>query len=96
MIIFTSFHFTTNSNQIIDKSPWFVDRFYVVSVYTFVIAINIAIATIPFNPNHKQIPQHMTLEIHVLAWDRHKNVSRVNGLMIYIPDNDMFTCCNFY
>jgi hypothetical protein len=23
---------------------------------------------------NKKIPQHMTLEIHVLAWDKHKNV----------------------
>jgi len=30
---------------------------------------------------YKKIPQHMTLEIQVLAWDRHKNVTGLNYLM---------------
>jgi hypothetical protein len=31
--------------------------------------------------NRPQLCQHMTLEIHVLAWDRHKNVAGLNRLM---------------
>jgi hypothetical protein len=27
---------------------------------------------------HKKIPQHMTLEIKVLAWDKHKNMGGLN------------------
>jgi len=30
-------------------------------------------------------PQHMTLEIQVLAWDRHKYVRGLNQLMGYQP-----------
>jgi hypothetical protein len=29
----------------------------------------------------KKGPQHMTVEIQVLAWDRHKNVAGLNQLM---------------
>ena len=64
MIIFTSFHLTTNSNQIIDKSPWLVYRFYVVSVPTFVIAITIFIATIPFNPYHSLLKTEREIRKH--------------------------------
>jgi len=67
MIIFTSFHFTTNSNQIIDKSPWFVDRFYVESVYTFVIAIPIYKATIPLNPNRSLLNIEKETRKHILS-----------------------------
>ena len=30
---------------------------------------------------HKKNPRYMTLEIQVLAWDRHKNVVGLNRLM---------------
>ena len=30
---------------------------------------------------NKKKPQHMMLEIQVLAWDRHKNVAWLNRLM---------------
>jgi len=35
----------------------------------------------PSFTEHKKGPQHMTLEIQVLAWDRHKNVVGLNQLM---------------
>jgi hypothetical protein len=30
----------------------------------------------------KTIPRHMTLKIHVLAWDRNNNVAELNRLMV--------------
>ena len=36
---------------------------------------------LPKTIEHKEIPQHMALEILVLALDRHKNVAGLNRLM---------------
>ena len=34
---------------------------------------------------HKKRPRHMTLEIQVLAWDRHKHLAGLNWLMGFQP-----------
>jgi len=40
----------------------------------------------PSLTEHKKRPWHMTLEIHVLVWDRHKNVAGLNWLMANLDD----------
>jgi hypothetical protein len=63
-----------------------LEHIFYLDVYTVMVnnSTNINKMNYHLSPSlteHNRRPQHMTLEIHALAWDRHKNVKGWNRLI---------------